>query len=86
MSTILKNDEVKIGEREIDIRELNKANKDQLLFRTNALSASYLKYIADNLYDIERMMLVVLKKMGVEDLSQEFDKLYKELKEDGKQS
>lgn len=86
MSTILKNDEVKIGEREIDIRELNKANKDQLLFRTNALSASYLKYIADNLYDIERMMLVVLKKMGVEDLSQEFDKLSKELKEDGKQS
>lgn len=61
----------KLGERELDIRELNAKNLKQLQFRLQVLENVYLKGISDSLIDLMRILIVIGKKVGVNDIEKE---------------
>ncbi len=58
----------KLGENELDIRDLSKKNKEQMNFRQGTLNLVYLKQILTTLIDISRLLMVVADKLGVEDI------------------
>lgn len=58
----------KLGENELDIRDLSKKNKEQMTFRQSTLELVYLKQILTTLIDISRLLMVVADKLGVEDI------------------
>lgn len=80
MPVKLTDEEFKLGEQELDIRGLKKANKDQMMFRMQILNVVYQRQITQNLVDLERLMMLILKKLGVEDIVKETDELLEELK------
>lgn len=70
-------EDFKLGERELDIRGLSPENYKQLMFRMSAiLPAIYNKQVLTTLIDIERLLMLLLTKMGVEDIGKELDDLY----------
>ena len=71
----------KCGERELDIRGLSKKNKDQMMFRMSVLNIVYQRQITQSLVDIIRLIMVALKKMGVDDVVKATDDLLEELSE-----
>lgn len=85
MPTVLKNKEIKCGKGELDIRKLNEDNRDQMFYRAEMLSVSYLKKILDGQTDLMRLLCVLLMKMGVENITEAIedtiDKLNKETKQ-----
>ena len=78
----IKDEEFNMGERELDIRGLSRANRDQIIFRmAGVLPNVYLRQILTSLVDISRLLMLVLKKLGSENINDEIDDLMKELKE-----
>lgn len=73
--------DMKLGERELDIRKLSKTNKDQMIFRMQILNIVYQRQLITSLVDVERLLMLVLKKMGVEDIQKETEALLAELAE-----
>ena len=71
----------KLGANELDIRNLSKANKEQIQFRQEVLTITYLRQLNSSLVDITRLLMIVLKKLGVEDVIGATDDLLEELKE-----
>lgn len=59
-----------LGEGEIDIRDLSKKNRDQMDFRLRCNMLNWQKNAAQAQLDCLRLLMVVLKKMGVEDITQ----------------
>ena len=74
----------KMGEGELDIRKLNDANYRQMLFRQGAVTNIYLKSVNQSLIDTQRLIMLLLKKMGVEDIFGELNTLLVELAEYGR--
>ena len=70
-----------LGQNELDIRSLNKKNKEQMLFRTLVLHSVELKNIRSILLDIMRLLLVFLDKYGVEDIVKATDDIVAKLSE-----
>jgi len=68
-----------LGERELDIRKLSEKNLDQMMFRMQILNVVYQRQLTQNLIDIERLLMVLLKKLGVEDVIGATDELLEEL-------
>ena len=62
-----------LGENELDIRYLSKANKEQMFFREFALLAVYLKQILTSQIDTTRLLMVIADKLGVEDILEKTD-------------
>lgn len=58
----------KLGANELDIRKLSTRNLNQMNFRTSVLTNVYLKNIQSSLLDITRLLLILLDKMGVENI------------------
>ncbi len=79
-------EDFKMGEGELDVRKLSDANYRQLMFRVNVLKANHLRDISQSLTDIERLLMLVLKAQGVEDIGKELESLFKELREKAKES
>jgi hypothetical protein len=71
----------KLGANELDIRQLSKSNKEQIDFRQAVLNVVYLRQLNSSLVDITRLLMIVLKKLGVEDVIGATDDLIEELKE-----
>lgn len=71
----------KLGANELDIRNLSNANKEQIQFRQGVLNVVYLRQLNSSLVDITRLLMIVLKKLGVEDVIGATDDLIEELKE-----
>ena len=67
-----------MGERELDIRGLSSKNRDQMLFRMLVLNNVYQRQNALTLIDIMRLMMILLKQMGVENIEKAIDDLIQE--------
>ena len=77
----LKDGDIELGEGELDIRELSKKSKEQLFFRQAILNAVYLRQVVQSQVDLLRLVMIILKKLGVEDIIQATDDLQTELAE-----
>lgn len=82
MPTVMKDDEVQCGEGELDIRKLSRPNRDQMQFRAETLSLVYLRHMVSGLMDTEKLMMLILKKLGVTDINKALDELSEELLND----
>ncbi len=69
----------KMGEGELDIRQLNKKNTIQVFFRLFASLVAYIKDLNDNVIDVERLIMILLKKNGVTDVVKETEDVMNEL-------
>ena len=58
---VLKDDKVVLGQQEVDIRKLSKANKDQITFRLLSQQLAYAKFDSQTLTDIMRLLMVIIK-------------------------
>lgn len=74
-----------MGEGELDVRKLNEANYKQMLFRQNAINNIYLKSVNQSLIDTQRLLMLLLKKMGVDNIYKELNELLMELAEYGRE-
>lgn len=70
----------KLGEGELDIRELSAKNYKQMMYRIGVLENVYLKQTVASLTDIIRLQMLILKKLGTKDIVKEIDELETELK------
>lgn len=68
-----------LGENELDIRYLSKSNKEQIIFRSLVLDNVYSKQILTSLVDITRLLMIICKKLGVDDIVAETDKVLEEI-------
>lgn len=75
-----------MGEGELDVRKLSEANYRQLMFRVNVLKANHLRDISQTLVDVERLLMLVLKAQGVEDIGKALNGLFEELGKKVKES
>lgn len=71
----------KLGDNELDIRSLSKRNYNQMIFRTLVLQNVYLKNTTSGLLDITRLLLVLLDKLGVEDIVKATDDIVDKINE-----
>lgn len=71
----------KLGDNELDIRSLSKRNYNQMIFRTLVLQNVYLKNVTSGLLDITRLLLVLLDKLGVEDIVKATDDIVDKINE-----
>ena len=65
----INDEDFKLGEREIDIRKLSKENKEQLKFRIAMRNSALLYDISQTQGDILRTQMAILRKLGVENLT-----------------
>ena len=64
----LEDKDFQMGEQELDVRHLNRANWRQLQFREQVLTNIYLKQIVMGQTDITRLLMVIADKLGVTDI------------------
>lgn len=86
MPVEFKDEDFKLGEGELDVRGLSDANYRQLMFRVNVIKANHLRDISQSMTDIERLLMLVLKKLGVNDIGKELMDLFEELGKKVKES
>lgn len=86
MPVELKDEDFKLGEGELDVRGLSDANYRQLMFRVNVIKANHLRDISQSMTDIERLLMLVLKAQGVEDIGKALNDLFEELGKKVKES
>lgn len=68
MPVELTDEKFKLGASELDIRNLNKKNFNQMMFRIGALQIVYGKQILTSLVDLTRLCMVIADKLGVDDI------------------
>lgn len=81
MPVKLTDKDFKLGEGELDIRKLSQENLNQMMFRMQMLNVVYGRQIAQSLVDVMRLIMIVLKKLGCDDIIKETDDLLEELQE-----
>lgn len=69
------------GKQELDVRHLNRANWRQMEFRQLVLNNLYTKQLMMSLTDITRLLIIICKKLGVEDVIQATDDVINEIAE-----
>lgn len=74
-------DDFRMGERELDVRNLSEANYKQLMFRLEVVKCNHLRDIAQTQGDILRFEMMILEKMGVADIVEEYGKFIDKLNE-----
>lgn len=79
MPIVLKDGDVKMGKGEVDIRKLSDENFKQMVWRLLILNNLYTKDISSSLIDIMKLLMLILKKLGCEDIIKATDDLDKEL-------
>lgn len=75
----MKDSDVKLGEGEVDIRKLSDANFKQMLFRLFVLNNVYIRDLCSSMIDLLRLVMLLLKKLGVEDVTKAMGDLMEEL-------
>ena len=86
MPVEIKDEDFAMGEGELDVRKLSDTNYRQLMFRVNVLKANHLRDISQTLVDVERLLMLVLKAQGVEDIGKALNGLFEELGKKVKES
>ena len=79
---VVKDKDIKLVKGEIDVRQLSQANIMQLLFRNMVVGGAYLKDIRDSLVDIQKLLMIILKQMGVEEIIKATDEIVEELQKE----
>ena len=69
----LTNKEFKLGPQELDIRNLNNKNIQQMLFRVGVIDNIYLKQLLNVGLDLIRLLMVIASQLGVENISKATD-------------
>lgn len=69
-----------MAKKEIDIRKLSKTNKDQVTFRLLCQQVAYLRAVNQSMVDLTKLLMLVLKKLGVEDIIEATDILDDQIK------
>ena len=77
----LKDNDIKRGKGEVDIRKLSPENRAQLEFRMSVLRNLYLKDISSSLIDLLRLNMIIAKKLGVDDIIKATDEIQQEMLE-----
>ena len=77
----LKDNDIKMGKGEVDIRKLSPENRAQLEFRMSVLRNLYLKDISSSLIDLLRLNMIIAKKLGVDDIIKATDEIQQEMLE-----
>ena len=80
MPVKLTDKEFQLGEQELDIRSLNAENKEQMMFRMQILNIVYQRQLTQSIVDLMRIVMVIGKKLGIDDIIKETDILLEELK------
>lgn len=73
--------EFKLGQGELDIRNLSENNKYQMFFRTLVIQNVWIKQLSNSLLDITRLLMVVIDKLGIEDISAATDEVIEKAQE-----
>ena len=82
---VLKDSEFKLAARELDIRELSTKNYKQMQFRMECHKVALLKGIHDDLVDVMRLEMLILKKLGVENITDALEELSVQITDEVKQ-
>lgn len=77
-----KDDDLGFGEGEYDVRELKASTRKQLDYRFECMKLNLLRDTAQSLRDTQRLLMLVLRKMGVTDIQSELNDLYAELEKE----
>ena len=81
----LKDEDIQMGAREIDVRNLSVKAYRQLMYKFTVAESSILNSVDQSLVDIQRLLMLVLKKMGAKDVVGELDELCEELQKQAKE-
>ena len=73
-----------LGENELDIRYLSAKNRDQMFFREGVLTNVYLRSIQETLIDISRLLMIVLDKIGVDNIVEATDRVIEKVLKENK--
>ena len=79
---VIKDKDIKLVKGEIDIRQLSDKNVSQLLFRHLTVGGAYLKDIRDSLVDIQKLLMIILKQMGVTEIIKATDEIVNDLQKE----
>lgn len=79
---VIKDKDIKLVKGEIDIRQLSDKNILQLLFRHLTVGGAYLKDIRDSLVDIQKLLMIILKQMGVTEIIKATDEIVNDLQKE----
>ena len=79
---VIKDKDIKLVKGEIDIRQLSDKNVSQLLFRHLTVGGAYLKDIRDSLVDIQKLLMIILKQMGVTEIIKATDEIVDDLQKE----
>lgn len=74
--------DIKMGEGEIDIRKLSPENLAQVTFRLMILNNLYLKDISTSFIDLLKLVMILLGKYGVDDITKAIEELEIKLRKD----
>ena len=77
--------DIKLGEGEIDIRKLSPENLAQMNFRLFILNNLYLKDISTSFVDLLKLVMILLGKLGVDDITKAIEELEDKLRKDAKE-
>ena len=81
----LKDEDIQMGAREIDVRNLSVKAYRQLVYKFTVAESSILNSVDQSLVDIQRLLMLVLKKMGAKDVVGELDELCEEIQKQAKE-
>lgn len=76
---VLKKDDIKFEKGEADVRELASEDYRQIEYKFLTTQTALLHNMAQSLVDTQRLLMLVLSKLGVKDISQALVELYAEL-------
>lgn len=75
----LKDKDIKLGEGEVDIRKLSQENINQMFFRLFVLNNVYIRDLCTSLIDTMRLIMLILKNQGMDNITKALDDLMTEL-------
>ena len=81
----LKDEDIQMGAREIDVRNLSEKAYRQLVYKFTVAQCAVLDNMSQSLIDTQRLLMLVLKKMGVKDIVGELDELCGEIQKQAKE-
>ena len=76
-----KDDDLGFGEGEYDVRGIKASTKKQIDYRFDCMKVNLLRDTAQSLRDVQRLLMLVLKKLGVKDIEAELTELLNELED-----
>ena len=81
----LKDEDIQMGAREIDVRNLSVKAYRQLVYKFTVAQCAVLDSMSQSLVDIQRLLMLLLKKMGTKDVVGELEELCEEIQKQAKE-